>query len=184
MKIEKKIPFHYFFNILEHVYARALVCNSDSQILNKVKFVLYYFLIDAEKRTIELEKELAFYKYYTELENLRHQNSIFVNFNILGQAGSYTVIPLLFEPFVDNAMKHTKHDGNGWVDIMIDATNFPILNFCCKNNHAYSSSNIVPFKSGLKILEQRLEFYYKNNYALKIIQGDDLYEVALSINTI
>ena len=183
MKIEKKVSFHYFFNILEFVYAKSLADNNVSELLNKIKFVLYHFLIDSEKGRIALDKELVFYKYYTELENLRRQSNVFVNFNVLGQTGNYTITPLLFEPLVDNAMKHTKHDGNGRVDIKVDATNFPVLKFHCKNNYAPNSSCFTSFKSGLKIFEQRLELYYKDNYTLKIIQDDGLYEVALSIKT-
>ena len=183
MEIEKKVPFHYFFNILEYVYAKSLANNNISELLNKIKFVLYHFLIDAEKGGIELTKELIFYKYYTELENLRRQNNICINFDVLGQIGNYMIPPLLFEPLIDNAMKHTKHDGNGWVDIRVDATSFPVLNFHCKNNYAQSSSYATSSKGGLKILEQRLELYYKNNYALKIKKDDILYEVALSVKT-
>jgi LytS/YehU family sensor histidine kinase len=180
----KKLLLHYFFNILEHIYAKFLTNNNDSELLDKVKFILYYFLIDAEMGKVELEKELMFYKYYIELENIKYKNSIFTSFNVLGQTENYIIAPLLFEPLIGNAMKHTKHDGTGWVDITIDVTQFPTLNFHCKNNCAHSSSNIVSSKNGLKILKQQLELCYKNNYALKITQNSDLYEVTLSIKIV
>jgi len=179
----KKLLSHYFFNILEHLYADFLVNQRNRKILDEVKFILYYFLVDAEKEKIELEKELAFYSYYIELENLRRQNSVSVKFSVLGQTEDYIIIPLLFEPLIGNAMKYTKQDGSGWVDIVFDATNFPNLNFHCRNNYDHRPSNIVSSENGLKILEQRLELCYKNNYTLKTEQSDDLYEVILSIKT-
>jgi len=180
----KKLLSHYFFNILEYLYANSLINNNDSELLNKVKFILYYFLIDAEKETIELDKELEFYKYYIDLERIKSKKYISVNINILGTTENYMIIPLLFEPLIGNAMKHTKHDGTGWVDINVDATSFPVLNFYCKNNYCYRSSKIVSSENGLKIIKQRLELCYKNNHAIKIEQSDDLYEVSLSITVI
>ena len=180
----KKLLLHYFFNILEHIYAKSLPNHSDKELLDKVRFVLYHFLIDVEKEKIELDKELVFYKYYIELECLRYQYHIFVNFNVCGQTKDFTIIPLLFEPLIDNAMKHTKRDGSGWVDIEVDTSHFPVLIFHCKNNYCPLPSNTSSFESGLKILEQRLELCYKNNYTLKVTQNDDLYEVSLSIKTV
>ena len=180
----KKLLSHYFFNILEHFYADSLANHSDSKLLDKAKFLLYYFLVDAEKEKVELDKELAFYSYYIELEKFRFQKNMSVSFNALGQTENFMIIPLLFEPLIGNALKYTKHDGTGWVDIMFDATCFPTLKFRCKNNYDHRSSNIVSSENGLKILEQRLELCYKNKYVLKIEQFDDLYEVVLSVETV
>jgi len=179
----KKLLSHYFFNILEHLYTDFLINSRNRKILDEVKFVLYYFLVDAEKEKVELEKELAFYSYYIELEKLRHQKKISVSFNILGKTEDYLIIPLLFEPLIGNAMKYTKQDGTGWVDIVFDATHFPNLIFHCRNNYDHRSSNIISSENGLKILKQRLELCYKNNYVLKIEQSDDLYEVTLFVET-
>jgi len=181
----KKLLPHYFFNILEHINMDALRNNSEFELINKIKFILYYFLVDAEKDRIELDKELAFYKYYIELEAFRHRKNISVDFNILGKTEDFTIIPLLFEPIINNAMKYTKHDGKGWVNIIVDALCFPILKFYCKNNFSHHPiSNITSTESGLKILEQRLELCYKNKHALIITQDDDLYDVALTIEVI
>ena len=177
----KKLSLHYFFNILEHFHADPLINHSNSELLDKVKFILYYFLVDAEKEKVELEKELAFYNYYIELEKLRHKKNISVGFNVLGQTEHYIIIPLLFEPLIGNAMKYTKQDGTGWIEITFDTTHFPVLNFHCKNNYDHRLSSIVSSENGLKILEQRLEFRYKNSYTLKIVQDSDFYEVMLSI---
>jgi LytS/YehU family sensor histidine kinase len=180
----KKLLPHYFFNILEYLNLEFLSDNSDREILDKVKFILYYFLVDAEKEAIELDKELVFYKYYIDLENIRHQKNVLVNFNVLGQPENFIVIPLLFEPLIGNAMKYTKHDGTGWVNITVNAQNFPVLQFNCKNNYTQSSSNIISSDNGLKILEQRLNLCYKNKYSLLITQDNDSYEVALSIEVV
>ena len=178
----KKLLPHYFFNILELIPVETSADNNNNELLNKIKFILYYFLVDAEQDKVELEKEVAFYKYYIELENLKHKQNIIVNFNVFGAVESYFIIPLLFEPLIGNAMKYTKKDGTGYVDINIDTTLFPILRFYCKNNYSPCSSNIVSSECGLKILEQRLDLCYKNNYTLNINQGIDSYEVVLSIN--
>jgi sensor histidine kinase YesM len=178
----KKLLPHYFFNILELINIDTSINKNNNELLNKIKFILYYFLVDAEQEIVELDKELAFYKYYIELENFRHKEKITVNFTVLGQIDDFFILPLLFEPLIGNAMKYTKRDGAGYVNVTIDATNFPVLIFCCSNN--YSSYDLISFssESGLKIMEQRLELCYKNNYTLKTYQNDDFYEVVLSIS--
>jgi len=177
----KKLLPHYFFNILEYIYAKTLINNSNDEIFDKLKFVLYYFLVDAEKEKIELDKEIAFYKCYIDLENFRHQKNVSVNFNVLGETENFTIIPLLIEPLINNAMKYTKYDGTGWVDITVDATSSPVLNFLCRNNYTPHSSNIISSENGLKIFKQRLYLCYKDNYNLKIEQNEDLYEISLSV---
>jgi len=181
MYSRKKLLLHYFFNILELVQINTFIPNNKNDILEKIKFILYYFLVDAEQERVELEKEIAFYNYYIDLEKLRHMERIPVNFIVTGQTENFFIIPLLFEPLIGNAMKYTKQDGTGCVDILIEATQFPVLKFYCRNNYFPRSANIVSSECGLKILEHRLELFYKNKYTLKTIQNDDFYEVTLTI---
>jgi len=182
MYSRKKLLLHYFFNILELVRVKTSISNKKNELLEKIKFILYYFLVDAEQEKVELEKEIAFYNYYIDLEKLRHKEKIPVNFNVTGQTENFFIIPLLFEPLIGNAMKYTKQDGTGCVDILIDATQFPVLIFSCRNNYFTRSVNMVSSESGLKILEHRLELYYKDKYSIETSQNDDFYEVCLTIN--
>ena len=177
----KKLFPHYFFNILEHLYAKSVMNNNDNELFDKLKFTLFYFLVDAEKEKIELDKEIVFYKYYIDLENFRHQKNVSVNFNVLGEAECFFIIPLLFEPIINNAMKYASNDGTGWVDIKLDTTSFPKLYFSCKNNFEPQSLSIPSSENGLKILKQRLELCYKNNYTLTIIKENNVYDVSLLI---
>jgi len=172
---------HYFFNIMEYIFAKSLTHKSDREIFDKLNFILYYFLVDADREVVELEKEVVFYNYYLELEKLRHPKNISVKFNVTGQIENYFIVPLLFEPIIGNAMKYTKQDGSGWVDVHIDTTLFPLIKFYCKNNYLSSNTNIVSSEKGLKILNQRLELCYKNNYTLNFVQSADMFEVTLTV---
>jgi len=172
---------HYFFNLLEHIQTKLFTTKYDSELLDCFKFILYYFLVDSEKDTVELDKEVMFYKYYIELEKIKHQNVIAVRFVVLGQTENFFIIPLLFEPIIGNAMKYTKQDGTGWVEIEFDITNSSFLKFICKNNFSESNNNIVSSESGLKILIERLELFYKNKYSYSVNKTVDLYEATLSL---
>jgi len=180
----KKLLPHYFFNILEHMNIESLATKKNTELMDKVKFVLYYFLVDAEKEKIELDKELAFYKYYIELEKVRYMKDISVKFNVFGVPENFTIIPLLFEPLIGNAMKYTNHDGTGWVDITVDALHFPLLKFYCKNNYSRCISKIISSENGLKIFEQRLDLCYKKKHTLTIKQEDNIFEALLSIEVV
>jgi LytS/YehU family sensor histidine kinase len=177
----KRLLPHYFFNILEHIYAKSSIKGNDDEHFDKLKFVLYYFLVDAEEEFVELDKEIMFYKHYTELENFRHNYHVCVNFNVFGQTDNCLIIPLLFEPIISNAMKYAKKDDTGYVNIEIDTTRLPKLNLYCKNDFDSFSLNSISSENGLKILKQRLELCYKDKYSLKIFKKDNTYEVFLSI---
>ena len=179
----KKLLAHYFFNTLELVRGKNPEYDENDEILDKIKFILHYFLVDAEHEFVELEKEIAFYQYYIELENMKHLHKTTVNFEILGKTDNLYIIPLLFEPLIGNAMKYTKRDGTGCVNISIDTTHFPVLKFSCRNNYIEHITNVVSSESGLKILEQRLELCYPNKYTLTNIQNGDYYEVTLILKT-
>ncbi|MDR0207392.1 MAG: histidine kinase [Bacteroidales bacterium] len=176
-----KLMPHYFFNILETVHSRTVLNKENRELFEKVKFILYYFLVDAEKEKVELEKELVFYNYYIELEKLRRNGNITVRFEILGEPGEISIIPLLFEPLIGNAMKYAKRDESGWVEIGVDITQQPNISFHCKNNFSEPRASVHSSESGLKILQQRLEFCYRNNYRYEVIQSDDIYEVRLTV---
>ena len=182
--LRKKLLPHYFFNILELVHVKNNVYNYNNELLDKVKFILYYFLVDVEYEKVKLDKEIAFYQYYIELENLKHNEKITVNFDVLGDPEDFFIIPLLFEPIIGNAMKYTKRDGTGYVNITVSAENFPVLNFYCRNNYSSWPLCNNSSESGLKIFKQRLELCYKDSYTLNIFQNDDYYEVILSVNLI
>ena len=180
--LRKKIFPHYLFNIMEYLYVKSINNEKELVILDKFKFVLYYFLVDSEKEMVELEKELVFYKYYIDLEKFRNKNNVDVRFHVIGNTEEYKIIPMLFESLIGNAMKHTKHDGTGFVNITIDTTKYPVLNFYCCNNFPKNPQNIISSENGLKIFEERLNLCYNNKYSLKTTQEDDLYKVELAIN--
>jgi len=180
---KKTLLPHYFFNILEYVGANYLIDKNYREVLDKFKFILYYFLVDTENDFVELDKEIVFYKYYIELEKLRHSEKISVDFCVLGQTENYLIIPLLFEPIIGNAMKYTKQDGTGKVEILIDTTHFPLVLFCCKNN-CLNNAHIVSVEKGLKIFKQRLDLCYKHKYSLKVNQNLDFFEVELRLNLV
>lgn len=175
----KKLIPHYFFNILELVRINNSDYEKNEELLDKIKFILYYFLVDTEHEKVEFEKELAFYRYYIDLENLRHKKSITVNFEVYGDNKDFFVIPLLFEPLIGNALKYSKKDGTGVVDITFDISQFPAIKFYCRNNYSKHTKSIISSESGLKILEQRLDLCYNGKHSLKINQSDDYYEVTL-----
>ena len=177
----KKLLLHYFFNILELVRIKNSAQINDNELIDKINFILYYFLVDAEQDKVELEKELAFYNYYIELENLRHKEKALVNISVLGKTENIFIIPLLFEPIIGNAMKYSKKDDSSNISITFDVTHFPILTFYCGNKYSKTISNTTSSECGLKILKQRLELCYKNKFDLHINQSNDYYEVTLSI---
>ena len=65
-----------------------------------------YFLYETGKEFQILENEISHIKDYIEIEKLRYDETLKVNFNIKGDTKKTIIKPLMLIPLVENAFKH------------------------------------------------------------------------------
>lgn len=91
------------------------------------------------------------------------------------------VFPLLFIPFVENAVKHSlSAKGEAVINIVFKKVQ-DRLYFFCENT---KPSTLIKKKSeglGLKNIKRRLELLYENRYTLNTTESDNKYIVDLWI---
>jgi len=98
---------HFLINTLNNLY--LLVLNkSDSApaLLEKIASLFRYMLYECTVPAVTLQKEIDLIRDYIELEKLRHEQEMQVNFTVKGKIDSIRIPPMLFFPLVENCFKH------------------------------------------------------------------------------
>ena len=118
---------------------------------------------------------------YIELEKLRYDESLRINFNYDVEDMRQAVPPLLLIPLVENAFKHGASETRDrpFVDIHLSVKNRQ-LSFVVKNS-ADGSERSAKENIGLSNLRRQLELQY-TDYNLNIHPGESIYTATLKIN--
>ena len=108
---------HFIFNAftaVQNTIRRADVEKTD-QYLTKLAHLIRQFLEMSNRKTIRLGDELDLLKLYTDIENIRFDDQIDVQFKVDYQLDLYAVqLPvMIIQPFVENAINHGLYHKSG-----------------------------------------------------------------------
>lgn len=189
-KVEAELKFlqfqtnpHFLFNTLNSIYGMALQQSpkTPSYIL-KLSDILSYTLYEVDTDKIALRKELKLIENIIELEKVRYEKRLNIDYVIDGDIDAIQIPPLILIPFVENAFKHGIENGlsEGWIKISIQATEtklkFTIANSLFKGREAKEGG------LGLKNVKQRLSLVYGEAQKLTIEKKESTFHVHLEIN--
>ena len=175
---------HFLFNTLNNIYSltRDKSDVAPESILRLSK-ILRFMLYETSGKFIPVEQELKIMSDYIELEKLRYDESLHINFNYDVEDMKQAVPPLLLIPLVENAFKHGASETRGrpYVDIHLSVQNRQ-LRFVVKNStDAPSGERTVKENIGLSNLRRQLELLY-TDYNLSVEHGDSAFTALLKIN--
>ena len=179
--LKNQINPHFLFNMLNN--ANILVKDAPdeaSQILEKLDNLLRYQLNDSTRREVFLTADIQFLTSFLELEKVRRDHFEYTIFQE-GNMENICIPPLLFIPFVENAVKHNLDSDNlSYVHLYFSVHNKQ-LTFRCEN-----SKPRVPVKReggiGLANVKRRLDLLYESRYTLQIEDKETTYNVNLHLN--
>lgn len=180
--LKKQIHPHFLFNTLNTIYGFALKQSKDTpEIILKLSNLLDYILYQVNKPKVSLKEEVLHIKEYIELEKIRFQDTLKVNFVATNISDKVEVAPLLLIPFVENAFKHGIIVNGfltveGSVEFIKNELNFTIKNTISEVDEAISENGI-----GLENIKKRLDLLYKNNYTLQVEKLNGWFKVNLKI---
>jgi sensor histidine kinase YesM len=180
--LKKQIHPHFLFNTLNTIYGLALKQSKDTpKVILKLSNLLDYILYQVGESKVSLKEELGHIEEYIELEKIRFQESLKVNYKAAGNTNNLFIAPMLLMPFVENAFKHGSIR-NGFLVINIDSRmNGSNLVFTIKNS-AIKKNNSANNGIGLENIKKRLIILYKDNHDLKIEQDETCYSLILKIS--
>jgi len=174
---------HFLFNTLNNIYslARSKSDLAPESILRLSK-ILRFMLYETSGDFIAIEQELKIITDYIELEKLRYDETLRINFNHDIENMRQAVPPLLLIPLVENAFKHgvSETRGRPFVDIHLAIRNRQLI-FVVKNSSEADTGEPVIENIGLSNLRRQLELLY-TDYNLSVQQENGVFIATLKIN--
>ena len=108
--LASQINPHFLYNTLETIRMKAFT-NGDREVANAIKLLgksLRYVLENTGTVSISLEKELNYIHTYISIQRLRFGDRVNYSENIQENLilNQYTILPLMLQPIVENAISH------------------------------------------------------------------------------
>ena len=181
--LKKQIHPHFLFNTLNTIYGLALKQSRHTpDIILRLSNLLDYILYQVDKPNVSLSEEVMHIEEYIELERIRFQDTLKVDFNYSLIREGIQIAPMLLIPFVENAFKHGKIK-NGFLRILVDiSVNDRALDFRIRNSMQTDDTESNNNGIGLENFRKRLDLNYEGKYTLDKSVRDGWYEAHLVIH--
>ena len=183
--MKMKLHPHFLFNTLNNLYAMAKRNNKNTPgYIMKLSELYRVMLYECNKDFYPLLEEINLIENYIELEKIRYDERLKLDFSIPRNIDSSLMIPpLLFFTFVENAFKHGCRNDVGQpyinVSVEMDADNITFLSQNSKPNKEFTPNNYGGI--GLESTNKRLELIFKDEYVFENEVIEDYYRVRLQI---
>jgi hypothetical protein len=181
--LKAQINPHFLFNTLNSIYSLAIE-KSDYTATAVVKLsgMMRYVITEASNKYVPLEKEINYLSDYIELQKIRLDNTIKLDYSVVGETTDKVIAPLVLISFIENAFKYgVNAEENSDIKIHINITK-TYLHLRVLNNKVHVHQNAAT-KSGLGIenTRHRLQLLYPGNHKLTIKDTKDEFSVLLSL---
>lgn len=182
--LKSQINPHFLFNSLNNIYTLAGIDSNKTQksIIN-LSDMLRYVLYECDQETVPLKKEIKYIENYLKLFALKSSKDYPISTKLNISNSSIPVAPMLFIPFIENALKHSNIDDrdNSFIRIEINAEDtridFEIEN--SKPKKAFIKDGVGGI--GLDNVKKRLAILYPEKHKLKIEENDSSFKVNLHL---
>ena len=105
--LKAQINPHFFFNTLNNIYALTHIDVEKSRnALHKLSRMMRYLLYDTQSGSTPLSKEIDFIVDYLDLMKIRLNDLTTVEFEAPTLTQDFSIAPMLFLPYIENAFKH------------------------------------------------------------------------------
>ncbi|MCC7246777.1 MAG: histidine kinase [Saprospiraceae bacterium] len=175
---------HFLFNTLNNLYglARKKAPETPDAIL-KLSKIMRFVIYECLKPMIPIAEETRVIQDYIELEKLRYNNRLVVDYQEDVDDGNTMIAPLLLLPFVENSFKHGASGTTGNVEIRIRIfLREADLRFSVQNTFDSEREKNNPEGIGLKNVQRQLELLYPKQHQLDISQINNTFSVQLNIS--
>ncbi|MCB4808466.1 sensor histidine kinase [Tamlana sp. 62-3] len=185
--LKSQINPHFLFNSLNNIYTLAGIDTGKTQksIIN-LSDMLRYVLYDCEQEVVSIKKEIEYIENYLKLFALKSSKSYPISIKLNIENNGAYVAPMLFIPFIENALKHSNIDdrNNAFININITATsteiNFDVENSKPQNKVVKDGVGGI----GLENVKKRLAILYPNKHSLKIVENETNFKINLQLKLI
>jgi sensor histidine kinase YesM len=184
--LRSQISPHFIFNILNSIVylIRTKADKQAEDVTIRLSSLMRYMLYDSDQSMVPLERELEYLRNYIDLQYMRFDGDVAIDFQIDGTVRACTIEPMLLIPFVENAFKH----GVSLVKAPVIKVYFSIdhghLIFQVENKIGQIQDESKEANSGIgmKNVLRRLELLYPKKHQLSITNTGEIFRVDLQIS--
>jgi LytS/YehU family sensor histidine kinase len=182
--LQHQINPHLLFNTLTFIHNTYYKFSREaSQCVLLLVEIMRYSLheVDTDGKT-SLIKEIEQIQNFIELNQLRFDYELYIDFQAEGDFGTHQIIPLILLTLTENIFKHgnLKREGDK-AKIHISISGQHELNFVTWNLKKHQSETKRLRSIGIKNVIKRLEYSYKHQYSLNIKDDEDSYGLELRV---
>jgi hypothetical protein len=182
--LKSQINPHFLFNTLNNIYATAIDTSPKAaDMVDKLAEMMRYTMKDIQQDFVLLEDELNYISNFIELQKLRLDRSVKLEYDSLSTIPSLRIAPMLLIPFIENAFKHGVNSEQK-SHIKIELTmNHTELQLSVVNSKVNVQQDISE-RSGLGIenTKHRLSLIYPSKHLLVINDTEKDFFVSLYIH--
>jgi two-component system LytT family sensor kinase len=192
-KLETELKFlkyqfnpHFLFNSINSIFF-LIHKNPDMASASLAKFseLLRHQLYECNDHLIPLSKEIAYLENFIELEKLRQNESLIVEFDLENNyAPDAGVSPFILMTFVENAFKHVSKDKDrsNRISISLKVKGSQLQFSVANSASANGSAEAINYGGiGLQNVKRRLDLIYPRGYLLDIEQSPERFNVKLEL---
>lgn len=180
--LKSQIAPHFLFNTLNNLYGLAVEKSEKlPDLMLRLSDLLRHSLYETQKSSVPLQEEISVLKSYTDLETIRLESDLKLEFHsAVPEDSKFQIAPLVLIVFVENAFKHSKlvHGEPIYISINLALEgNFLILQV--KNN--YNKDQVASNPGiGLVNVKRRLEVLYPT-HLLTIKKDEHFFSIELRL---
>jgi len=180
--LKMQIHPHFLFNTLNTLYGLALKKSAHTpDVILKLSNLLDYILYQVSKPRVALHDEVEHIKAYIELERIRFQENLKVDFVAPAIPADLSVAPMLLIPFVENAFKHGNlMDGFLTIEVRITLA-ADRFDFHIRNTSFHEGAHPEREGIGLENMQKRLLLHYPHAHQLHVARNGQWFEVSLTL---
>lgn len=175
---------HFLFNTLNNIYSLAITNHEQTAVsILKLSNIMRYVTESAATDFILLENEVECLVDYVDLQKLRLNSKVYLDFSISGNAQDRVIAPLLLISFIENIFKYgvsNHHQSTIIIKLFIEekTITFYSQNRIFNPDYVYDREGI-----GITNTARRLAFLYPGKHTLDINTEKGLYTVQLTLHT-
>lgn len=184
LSLKSQVNPHFLFNTLNGIYALALdKSEKTASTIIKLSDMMRYNISEIQQDKVTLVKEINYLKDYIDLQKMRLENTVEVQFKISDIDENVLIAPLMLIPFVENAFKYGVSSTRRSTIYFELKYHKGEVSFVAKNDKAVINNKDMKNETGINNVKRRLELTYPDSYQLKITETEQIYHVELKIKT-
>lgn len=181
--LKAQVNPHFLFNALNNIYSLSFTESKKTpEMILKLSDMMSYMLYDCKSEKVKLSSEIEYLRNYIDLQQLKKDGELNIQFDVVGNASNILITPMLFIPFFENVFKHGNMEDteNGWLksELKVEGNQ---LSFFIKNSMRTEPTKKEKGGVGLENIKNRLKLLFPEKHELNIQNSKDTFSVNLKI---